>query len=157
MTDKISQLAPGRVMTADSGISISEAARLMKMMGVGSLVLTDDSKNPIGIVTDRDLVAKIGTNIDPRETPVVECASRSLITIDANCETAEVVALMKKHGVRRIPVVDEDGGLRGMVTMDDVLLGLGSQAGGILSELAEAIRAGAAHEHPRPSAHDRSL
>ena len=157
MSDRISRLAPGRVMTANREISITEAARLMKLTGIGSLVLTDDSGRPTGIVTDRDLVAKIGTNIDPREVAVATCASQTLITIEAGCEAADAIALMARHGVRRIPVVDEDGALTGMVTMDDLLIQLGDAEGGTLAELAEAIRAGARNEHPKPSAHESSL
>ena len=157
MSANLSLLVPGRVMTASRDVTISEAARLMKMMGIGSLVLTDDSNTPTGLVTDRDLVAKVGTGIDPRGTPVSECASGSLITADAGCEPAAVVALMKKHGVRRIPVLDADGKLSGIVTIDDVLLQLGAQTTGILADLAAAIRAGAKHEHHQPSAHERSL
>jgi signal-transduction protein with cAMP-binding, CBS, and nucleotidyltransferase domain len=144
-------------MTAERDISISEAARLMQMMGIGSLILVDASKTPDAIVTDRDLVAKIGTGIDPRATPVGECASKPLITIRVDSDTVEAVALMKKHGIRRIPLVDEAGALTGMVTMDDVLVQLGTDGGEMLANLAEVIGAGARKEHPRSSAHDRSL
>jgi len=157
MSEQISRMAPGRVMTATREVSISEAARLMHMLGIGSLVIVDDANAPIAIVTDRDLVAKIATGIDPRETPVGSCASSSLIKVGPDCETAEAVGLMKRHGIRRVPVVDDAGALRGMVTMDDLLLELGAEGGGLLSDLADAIRAGADQEHPEPSAHERSI
>jgi len=157
MSEHISRMAPGHVMTAARDVSISEAARLMEMMGVGSLILVDDSKLPTAIVTDRDLIAKIGRGVDPGKTPVSECASDALITIGADWQTAEAVALMRKHGIRRIPVVDEAGALCGLVSMDDLLLQLGEESGGVLADLAEAIRAGARYEHPQPSAHERSL
>ena len=157
MSEPITRMAPGQVMTAAPDISISEAARLMRMVGVGALVLVDASKMPTGIVTDRDLIAKLGAGVDPRATPVIECASRSLITLSVDSKPAEAVALMRKHGIRRVPLVDETGALRGLISMDDVLLGLGAEGSGILADLAEAIRAGARQEHPKPSAHDRSI
>ena len=157
MSDSISRMAPGRTMTAKTDVSVSEAARLMRMMGIGSLILVDDAQKPTSIVTDRDLVAKIGTGIDPRATPVAECASPSLITIARDSKISEAVALMRKHGIRRVPVVDTAGALCGMVSMDDVLIQLATDDSGMLADLAEAIRAGARQEHPKASAHDRSI
>jgi CBS domain-containing protein len=154
----LSRMAPGRVMTVTPGCSLAEAARLMHMLCIGALVITDEeSGKPIGIVTDRDLVTRIGAGADPSSETLRSFAERTLHSLPAVAGRPEAIASMKAHGVRRVPLLDEAGDLVGIVSLDDLLLEIAQELGGELSLVADAIRAGFAEESRSPSAHERAL
>ena len=99
---------------------ISEAARLMKSEDVGSLPILEGEKLT-GIVTDRDIVIQaVAEEKDPRGMPVREIASRDLVTIGPQEDLSEALTLMASHQVRRIPVVDGDNRLVGVVAQADI-------------------------------------
>jgi len=99
---------------------ISEAARLMKSDDVGSLPILEGERLA-GIVTDRDIVLQaVAEEKDPRGMPVREVASRELVTIGPEEDLSEALRLMASHQVRRIPVVDEDSRLVGIVAQADI-------------------------------------
>lgn len=99
---------------------VSEAARLMKSEDVGSLPVLEGDKLT-GIVTDRDIVVQaIADEKDPRGMPVREVASREVVTIGPEEDLSEALKLMASNQVRRIPVVDEDSTLVGIVAQADI-------------------------------------
>jgi CBS domain-containing protein len=147
-------MARGSVAVIEPGCTVSEAARLMTLLSVGSLVIADSPQAaPIGIVTDRDLVKLIGEGLDPNVATVASFAGARLATVDVNAPTRQVVALMREHGVRRLPIVDDRGHLTGIVSLDDILVTLGEE----MADIAGTIRREFQGEHPTASAHDRSL
>jgi CBS domain-containing protein len=116
--------------------TVRAVSQRMKQEGLGSLVVVKD-EGPVGIVTDRDLV--VGTlcrRLDPGSVSVAEVASRSLATIEQDAPVREAVRLIRRHAVRRLPVVDEKDQLVGIVAADDLL----SLIAGELSGLAVAVR-----------------
>ncbi len=151
----LSRLAKDSIATVDPRCTVSEAAREMTMLSVGALVVIDpESSAPIGIVTDRDLVKMIGEGLDAKVATVGCFAGGApLQTIAIGTPRDQVLAQMRRHGVRRLPIVDDEGRLAGIVTLDDLLLKLGSELG----EIAGLLEAEFENEHPVPSAHDRSL
>jgi CBS domain-containing protein len=96
-----------------------EAARLMKTEDVGALPIVEDGRLT-AVVTDRDLAIRAIAEGRGTETPVGELASRDLITIDPQQNLDEAARLMAEHQVRRLPVVEEDGRLVGMLAQADV-------------------------------------
>jgi CBS domain-containing protein len=99
---------------------VSEAARLMKSEDVGSLPILDGERLT-GIVTDRDIVLQaVAEEKDPRGMPVREVASQDLVTVGQDEDLSEALKRMASHQIRRIPVVDEDDRLVGIVTQADV-------------------------------------
>jgi CBS domain-containing protein len=131
--------------TVRSGETVRAAARRMREEGLGSLVVVKDGR-PTGILTDRDLVLEILCNrLDPGAVSVDEIASRSLVTIEQEAPVREAARMIRRHAVRRLPVVDDKGQLVGIVAADDLL----ALAAAELSGLAGAVRA------QRPS-HDRN-
>ena len=99
---------------------VSEAARLMKSEDVGSLPILDGDRL-IGIVTDRDIVIQaVAEEKDPRGMPVREVASQDLVTVGQDEDLSEALSRMASNQVRRIPVVDEDDRLVGIVAQADV-------------------------------------
>jgi CBS domain-containing protein len=107
-----------RCITPDT--LVSEAARLMKSEDVGSLPILDGERLT-GIVTDRDIVLQaVAEEKDPRGMPVREVASRELVTVGQDEDLSEALKRMASHQIRRIPVVDEDDRLVGIVAQADV-------------------------------------
>ena len=107
----------------DAGIL--EAARLMRQHHTGDLIVVDDPNGdrvPVGIVTDRDIVVEVLANgLDLTETRVAQIMSAKLVIAAAAEDTSDAMDRMRLHGVRRLPVVDHDGSLMGIVTLDDML------------------------------------
>lgn len=106
--------------------SACTAARLMREHDVGDVVIVSESergKVPVGIVTDRDLAIELLVEeVDPQAVNVGEMfIGPNLVTALPDDDMHEVVVRMKNAGVRRIPVVESDGTLAGIITIDDVL------------------------------------
>ncbi|MDE2093395.1 MAG: CBS domain-containing protein [Burkholderiales bacterium] len=105
--------------------NILEAARLMRLHHTGDLIIVDDpqgDRTPVGIVTDRDIVVEVlAAERDPATTRVSGIMPARLVIASAAEDVAEAVERMRLHGVRRLPVVDHDGSLLGIVTLDDIL------------------------------------
>ena len=99
---------------------VSEAAQLMETDDIGSLPILD-GEQLAGMVTDRDIVVRaVAKGKDPRGMPVSEVASSELITIHANDDLADALRLMASQQVRRLPVVDEDNRLVGILAQADI-------------------------------------
>jgi len=122
--------------TIECSASARAAAHRMEKDGIGCLVVVD-GKRPVGMVTDRDLVLDILVGKrDARVVQVGEIAKRSPVTVPVTAPVAEVTRAMRTHGVRRVPVVDEQGELVGLVALDDLLRRVATETG----DLAEALR-----------------
>ena len=117
---KVREVMTDRPRCVTPETPISEAARLMKSDDVGSLPILEGERLT-GIVTDRDIVLQaVAEEKDPRGMPVREVASRELVTIGPEEDLSEALRLMASHQVRRIPVVDEDSRLVGIVAQADI-------------------------------------
>jgi len=113
------------VVFATRKTSIAEAAQLMREYHVGDLVVVDvlDGKHmPIGIVTDRDIVVEIvAKSLDYNTFTVGDIMSPQLISVQKSEGVFETIRLMRDQGIRRIPVVNQEGGLEGIMAADDML------------------------------------
>lgn len=107
--------------TVKVGDSVVEAAKLMKGEETGIAPIVEDGRL-IGVVTDHDITTRVvAEGRDPKTTRVEEVASRDLVTIDPDEDLEEALAVMAQHEVKRLPVIEEDGTLVGIVAHDDVL------------------------------------
>lgn len=113
-----------------------EAAQLLRDEGVGCVVVSEDAR-PLGIVTDRDLVVRVmAAGLDPGKVLLREVMSGEPVFLARERSVEQVFATMREQRVRRIPVVDAEGQLEGVLALDDLLLLLADQLG----DLAEAVR-----------------
>ncbi len=116
--------------------NIVEAAKLMRVFNVGDLIVVSFSKKgntPIGIVTDRDIVVKaVAENADTQSVTVADIMSDKLVTAKEEDGVYESIENMRRHGVRRLPVVDKDGYLAGILSVDDLLEFLGEEVNGLV-------------------------
>ena len=107
-----------RCVTPDT--SVSDAAVLMETEDVGSLPILDGDQLA-GVVTDRDIVIRaIAKGKDPRGMAVRDVASRELVTVQADDDLMDALQLMATRQVRRLPVVDENNRLVGILSQADV-------------------------------------
>jgi CBS domain-containing protein len=138
MGQSIRDLMTGNPCTIDAGKSVAYAAKMMRDENVGLAPIVEGDKL-VGTVTDRDIAIRVvAEGKDPEQTTVREVASTSLITIDPAQELDEALRLMSKHQVRRLPVVEEDGRLVGVVAQADVArIGDDRQTGQVVQEISD--------------------
>ncbi|MBX0295684.1 CBS domain-containing protein [Haloarcula nitratireducens] len=118
----IRDVARTSVKTAHREQSAGNLATIMKEEAVGSVVIEDDDR-PVGIVTDRDLTLQVlEPRRDPTEVTAEDVMTETPTTVDTEAGILEATAKMYEHAVRRMPVVDDDGTVAGIVTLDDVLV-----------------------------------
>jgi CBS domain-containing protein len=111
-----------RCVTPDT--AASEAAQIMRAEDVGALPIVAEPDALVGIVTDRDLVLRVlADDLDPRTTQVGEIASRDVVTVAPDQDLDDALVLMAQQQVRRLPVVDQDNRLVGILAQADVALG----------------------------------
>ena len=118
----------------DAEQPVAYAAKMMKDEDVGLAPIVQGDRL-VGTVTDRDIVTRVvAAGRDPESTSVREIASTDLVTVDPQQNLDEALSLMAKHQVRRLPVVEEDGRLVGVVAQADVAEHAPSSATGRLVE-----------------------
>ena len=103
--------------------TVSKVAQLMKREDIGPVLIVDNerSKKLVGIVTDRDLALKVvGEGRDPKTTKVEEVMSRKLVTCHADDDIENALKAMAQYQLRRIPVVDANMSLVGIISQADV-------------------------------------
>lgn len=132
----VGEICNHEVITIGADESAQDVATLMRKEHVGDVVVVDGRK-PVGIVTDRDLVLEVmAPGLAPVDLVAREIASSPLFMIDAQDELFAAMEIMETKGVRRLPVVQSDGALVGLLTVDDVwalLAGLETQLAGVVN------------------------
>jgi len=104
----------------DAGKSVAYAAKMMRDEDVGLAPIVEGDKL-IGMLTDRDIAIRVvAEGKNPDQVTVREAASKQVVTIDPQQDLDEALRIMAKHQVRRLPVVEEDGRLVGVVAQADV-------------------------------------
>ncbi|MCH8028650.1 MAG: aldehyde dehydrogenase family protein [Candidatus Dadabacteria bacterium] len=94
---------------------------LMREKMVGSVVIVEN-KRPIGIITDRDITVRVvADGLDVAKTKVREVMTGELITANEDTRAAELLKVIDENGIRRVPIVDKNGHLSGIITLDDLL------------------------------------
>jgi len=117
---KVGSLARRVDIMIDSERTIREAAIMMDRMNVGCLLVTSENKI-VGIVTERDLVRRVlATGINHTSIKVKEIMSYPVIAIDPDSSLIDAVKLMASYGFRRLPVIEKDGKLVGIVTINEL-------------------------------------
>lgn len=120
------ELCTRRTVTADPDESVVDGARRMKEEHVGDLVVVEDvggKAHPIGIVTDRDLVIRALAIGDERafSVRIRDVMQDELVTSFDDEPVETVLAKLKRHQIRRMPIVDRQGVLQGVLSLDDIV------------------------------------
>ncbi|MHB1216075.1 MAG: CBS domain-containing protein [Thiobacillus sp.] len=133
------------VVVAAQTLSVRDAAELMRVHHVGDLVVIDADnghRRPVGIVTDRDVIVEVvAAGVNPEALTVADIMTPELATVRESEGVFEALRHMRDKGVRRMPVVDREGGLVGILTLDDLLSLLAEE----MTEMAKLV----SHERQR--------
>lgn len=136
----VSSICNYNVATIDEHADIREAALLMREVHVGDLVVTKQHGErpvPVGMITDRDIVVGVvAKGIDPTEIRVGDAIGTELLTVREDNGIEFALSEMRRVGVRRVPVINADSKLIGVLSVDDVIDHLAKQLG----DIAGAIR-----------------
>ena len=109
------------VAVIEANATIRDAAKMMTELHLGALVILKGDGSPNGIITDRDITNKvIGCGMDPDQVTVGEIMAHPVVCVRADASVETALKCMT-FGVRRVPVVDANGQLVGIVTLDDLL------------------------------------
>ena len=136
---RVGEVCTREVVFCDSNATVAQIAQLMREHHVGDLIIArpqGEKLQPVGIVTDRDLVIRVLAD-DRRAGPssAGELMSSPLVQISEDEIVYEAIRRMRVYGVRRLPVVDANGFLVGMLTLDDVVEYLAEE----LTQLARIV------------------
>jgi CBS domain-containing protein len=95
----------------------------MRALHVGDVVVADTQRRPIGILTDRDIVVSAVAQSPDRLSALLvsDVMTGNLVLARETDSIESSIKAMKTHGVRRLPVVDADGELVGILTVDDLV------------------------------------
>lgn len=129
----IGRICNNNVVYVNREVTVNAASRLMRHYHVGSLVVVDDNQGkrvPVGVVTDRDMVVEVmAMELDPRTVTVGDIMSPEVTTAPDSMSVAKAIALMRLKGIRRLPVVNDQSALTGIVALDDLVVLLADELG----------------------------
>ena len=122
----------------DAEKSVAYAAKMMREEDVGLAPIVEGDKL-IGMLTDRDIAIRVvAEDRNPEQVKVADVASKQVVTIDPQQDLDEALRIMAKHQVRRLPVVEEDGKLVGVVAQADIAReGDDMQTGKLVEEISK--------------------
>jgi CBS domain-containing protein len=114
------------VMTPDPACcrqttTLDLVAKMMAQNDCGEIPVVDVGDHPVGVITDRDIVCRVvAEGMNPMGHTVEPYMTRPVVTVRVNAPLDEVVTCMEHHRVRRVPVVDEEGRLVGIIAQADL-------------------------------------
>ena len=117
--DTLGHVMSSPVTTIDSDSTLDVAAQLMVQHDIGSVIVVE-AKNPIGIVTERDITKQVIKGKDVLKKPIKQVMSKPLVTATPNMSIQDALELMLKNKVRRLPIL-EGKDMQGIVTTRDLM------------------------------------
>jgi CBS domain-containing protein len=132
---------------------VAEIAQLMRNHHVGDLIVAEPRGNrivPLGIVTDRDLVVEIlAQGVDPKTLTARDLMDGDLATVPEDAVVHEAIELMRTKAIRRLPVVDAQNFVIGVLTADDVIEFLAEEFGDIVRIVPRQVKLERTRRGPR--------
>lgn len=115
----LTQVMSSNVQLANPDMSLCDAAAMMQSGDIGSLPVGDNDRL-VGVITDRDIAVRaVAAGKDPRTTKVRDVMSEGVRWIYDDASTKEAAQLMSKHQIRRLPVINHEKRLAGIVSIGD--------------------------------------
>jgi CBS domain-containing protein len=138
MPQNIRDVMTSNPCTIDAEEPVAYAAKMLRDEDVGLAPIVEGDKL-IGMLTDRDIATRVvAEGRDPDQVKVRDVASKQLVTIDPHQDLDEALRMMAKHQVRRLPVVEEDGRLVGVVAQADIArIGDDRRTGQLVEEISK--------------------
>jgi CBS domain-containing protein len=145
MATKVRDVMTGRPFTVSPDTPISEVAEVMEREDIGSVPVLEGDQLA-GMITDRDIVVRaIAKGKDPRGMPVREAWTRDVLAVRQDDDLSDAMNAMASYQVRRMPVVDDDNRLVGVIAQADIALEAKEKAIGEMVEEISKEPAGPRH------------
>ncbi|ELY82638.1 CBS domain-containing protein [Natrinema gari] len=132
----IGKLGPQAVVTTSPDSRLEEITATLESENIGSIVVTEDDE-PVGMITDRDAALAIHDYDDVGSVSVEDVMTERPVTVHEDDDPVAVSEAIRDNNVRRFPVVDDDGELAGIATLDDLVATIGEE----LENVAATIEA----------------
>jgi CBS domain-containing protein len=147
---KAKELMTAEPKTCSPETNLAAAAELMLQADCGILPITDAGKL-VGVVTDRDLYLALATrNRRPAEISVAEVAQGPVYSCSPEDDVNAVLATMRQHRIRRVPIEGFGGRVLGIISIDDVALAAGPKRPVADRDVVGALQAIHSPSHPSP-------
>ena len=118
---EVADVMTGRVVTLSPHHSFNEAANLMNDRYFRHCVVVDNSRQVVGVISDRDILRSLARNPNSRSKSLEQFMTRNPITVKRNTPIVDAVAKILAKRINCLPVVEEDGSVCGIVTSTDLL------------------------------------
>ncbi|ELY67090.1 CBS domain-containing protein [Natrinema versiforme] len=132
----VGKLGPQDVVTTSPDSQLEEVTQRLEAENVGSVIVTENDE-PIGMLTDRDAALAIHDHNDVGSVSVADVMTERPVTVHEDDDPVTISEAIRDNNVRRFPVVDDDGELAGVATLDDLVATIGEE----LDNVAETIEA----------------
>ncbi|MFV0291975.1 MAG: CBS domain-containing protein [Paracoccus sp. (in: a-proteobacteria)] len=110
------------VVTVASTATVADAAKLLAEKRIGAVVVSDDGRKPVGILSERDIVRELGRQgAGILSQPISKLMTRKVSTCGTGEDTLAVLERMTEGRFRHLPVVDDDGNMLGVVSIGDAV------------------------------------
>lgn len=143
---QVGEICTREVVCASAETTVAAAAKLMRQYHIGDVIVTREENGrriPLGIVTDRDVVlGVVAPELNPAALTIGDIMGQELITAGETEDVFDAIQRMRNKGVRRMPIVEDDGSLVGIVSIDDVIEVLAEE----MTQLARLISREQLHE-----------
>src|SRR5690606_17080970 len=119
----IQSISTTEVVTVEKSTNLKEVAKLMFSEHVGCVIVTEGNgrRIPTGVITDRDIAICVGSSQNPQELLVEQIMHSKPVVAKTSDGIFETIVKMRENGIKRVPVVTDDGSLYGIVSSDDLL------------------------------------
>lgn len=129
----LDNLCRREVVVVNQGTPIKEAVKFMEEKNIGSVIVVGGGK-PVGIATDRDILLRVvNKGLDPEKSSVDDVMTKEIVTLKEGMGLFEALEQVKGKGIRRFPIVDARGNLKGIMTLDDIIYLLGKEMADVAS------------------------
>lgn len=136
---KVIDMAVHKVAVSTPEKSIRESARQMRVEHVGSLVVVDQDGKPIGMLTDRDITIEgVARGVDVDQTTVRDLMTAPVVTATESEGMVTALARMREFGIRRLPIIDSEGKLVGVVTNSNLIKELSELLDGLVRNISSS-------------------
>ena len=133
---KVIDMAVHKVATITADKSICDCASQMRFEHVGSLVVVDSDQTPIGMITDRDIAIEVvARGLDAKKLTVREVRAAPVVTAGPDESMVVALARMREFGIRRLPIVDDEGKLVGVISNSNLVEELSSLLEGLVRNI----------------------
>lgn len=123
---RVEDIVETDVVTCERDTPVATVVAQMAEEDVGSVVVVEDDE-PVGIITDRSIALALENTPDVASKQAGDLIGGDLVTATTSMTVFDALRQMSDEGIRRLPIVDEDGSLEGIISLDDILVLLGSE------------------------------